>query len=228
MRVYAKYLNKKLFIIQIPFLTTRLSSYWVDLITPVKASLARPLIDSLVHDTIVTDDSITKIIPLHLKSVNDAIDIATKEIRENPPVTPPREERSGFKINQKLLLISLTAMAVVGTTYYWLDDRAEIFEPIWILGGIIWYIAIIAAIIFVKNKTRLGFLIAGVISWITLAFWLFDNFYVVFETSLIIKQPNEWVTARNFIWAALSGLAVIASHNTFHKVIDYQYRGKPI
>ena len=64
MRQYAAYLNKNLFVVEIPFLTTRLSSYWVDLITPVKASLARPLIDSLVHDTVVKDDSITKLIPL--------------------------------------------------------------------------------------------------------------------------------------------------------------------
>jgi len=228
MRVYAKYLNKKLLVIEIPFLTTRLSSYWVDLVTPVKASLARPLIDSLVHDTVVTDDSLTKMIPMRLKSVIDAIDIATKEIRENPPDTPLREERTGFKINQKLLLASLIAMAIVGTTYYWLDDRAELFEPIWILAGVFWYIAIIAAIIFVKSKTRLGFLIGGILSWITLAFWLFDNFYVVFETTLIIDKPNELITIRNFIWAALSTLAVIASHNTFHKIIDYQYKGKPI
>jgi len=228
MRVYAKYLNKNLFVIQIPFLTTRLSSYWVDLITPVKASLARPLIDSLVHDTIVTNNSITKIVPLQLKSVRDAIDIATKEIRENPPTAPLREERTGFKINQKLLLASLIAMAIVGTTYYWLDDRLDLFQPIWLLAGIFWYIAIIAAIVFVKSKTRLGFLIGGVLSWITLAFWLFDNFYVVFDTSLIIDKPNELITIRNFIWAALSTLAVIASHNTFHKIIDYQFRGKPI
>ena len=228
MRVYAKYLNKSLFVIQIPFLTTRLSSYWVDLITPVKASLARPLIDSLVHDTVVTDNAITKIIPLQLKSVIDAIDIATKEIRESPPTTPLREERTGFKINQKLLLASLIAMAIVGTTYYWLDDRTELFQPVWLLAGIFWYISITAAIVFVKSKTRLGFLIGGVLSWITLTFWLFDNFYVVFETSLIIKQPNQWITLRNFIWASLSVLAVIASHNTFHKIIDYQYKGKPI
>ena len=228
MRVYAKYLNKSLFVIQIPFLTTRLSSYWVDLITPVKASLARPLIDSLVHDTIVTNNAITKIIPLQLKSVRNAIDIATKEIRENPPDTPLREERTGFKINQKLLLVSLIAMAIVGTTYYWLDDRTELFEPVWILAGVLWYIAIIIAIVFVKSKTRLGFLIGGVLSWITLAFWLFDNFYVMFETSLIIDKPNELITIRNFIWAALSTLAVIASHNTFHKIIDYQFKGKPI
>jgi uncharacterized protein YbjT (DUF2867 family) len=228
MRVYAKYLDKRLFIIQIPFLTTRLSSYWVDLITPVKASLARPLIDSLVHDTVVTDDSIAKIIPLKLKSVRESIEIATKEIGENPPDTPSREERTGFKINQSLLCAALIAMAIVGTTYYWLDDRPEIFEPIWVLGGILWYVAIIFPVIFVRNKTRLGFLVAGVLSWITLAFWLIDNFYVISGTTLMINQPNGWITIRNFIWAALSALAVIASHNTFHKVIDYQHKGKPI
>ena len=228
MRVYSKYLNKNLFVIQIPFLTTRLSSYWVDLITPVKASLARPLIDSLVHDTIVTNDSITKIISLPLKSVRDAIDIATNEIRDNPPNTPLREERTGFKINQKLLLASLIAMAIVGTTYYLLDDRDELFEPAWVLTGVFWYITIIAAIVFVKSKTRLGFLIGGILSWVTLAFWLFDNFYVVFDTSLIIEKPNEIITIRNFVWVTLSTLAVIASHNTFHKIIDYQYKGKPI
>ena len=147
MRTYSRYLDKKLFVIEIPFLTTRLSSYWVDLVTPVKASLARPLIDSLVHDTVVTNDSITKIIPIPLKSVEDAIDIATKEIRDNPPATPVREEKTGFKINQNLLLLSLTAMAIVGTTYYWLDDRAELFEPAWILAGMFWYVTIVVAII---------------------------------------------------------------------------------
>jgi len=228
MRIYSKYLKKNLYIIHIPFLTTRLSSYWVDLVTPVKASLARPFIDSLVHDTIVSDNSITKIIPLKLKSVLDAINIATIEMRENPPDAPTKEERTGFKINQKLLLASLIAMALVGTTYYWLDDRVEIFQPSWIIAGVFWYIAIFAAIIFVKNKTRLGFLIAGIVSWATLAFWLFDNFYVLFDTALIIEKPNEWVTIRNFIWAAISILAVIGSHNTFHKVIDYQFKGKEI
>ena len=228
MHVYAKFLKKKIFVIQIPFLTTRLSSYWVDLITPVKASLARPLIDSLIHDTVVTNNTIEKIIPLKLKTVKQAIEIATKEMRDNPPKKPTKEEKTGFKINQKLLLASLIAMTIVGTTYYWLDDRIEIFQPLWILLGVLWYIVIIAAIIFVKNKTRLGFLIAGILSWITLCFWLIDNFYVLFETSLIIEKPSVWITVRNFIWSALSMLAVIASHNTFHKIIDYQYKGNPV
>ena len=79
MRVYAAYLNRRLFVLQIPFLTPRLSSYWVDLVTPVKASLARPLIDSLIHDTVVTDDLITRLIPMRLMSVREAIDAAARE-----------------------------------------------------------------------------------------------------------------------------------------------------
>jgi len=228
MRVYSAYLNKNLFIIQIPFLTTRLSSYWVDLVTPVKASLARPLIDSLVHDTIVTDTSITQIIPIRLKSVREAIDHATKEMKQNPPKINPREEKTGFKINQKLLLGSLIAMAFIGTTYYWLDDRPEVYHFGWIAGSIFWYIGIVSAIIFVKSKTRLGFILSGILSWITLAFWSFDNFYVVFDTSILAPHPNEIITLRNFVGIFATLITIIASHNTFHKVIDYQYRGKPI
>ncbi|NND87160.1 MAG: NAD(P)H-binding protein, partial [Nitrosopumilus sp.] len=110
MRTYAAFLNKNLFVIQIPFLTTRLSSYWVDLITPVKASLARPLIDSLVHDTVVTDDSITKIIPMKLKSVRESIEIATNDMKSSPPVSELRTEKTGFKINQKIIQVFLIAL----------------------------------------------------------------------------------------------------------------------
>lgn len=228
MRVYAAYLNKHLFILQIPFLTTRLSSYWVDLITPVKASLARPLIDSLIHDTIVTDDSITKIIPLRLKSVRESIDIATQEMNSLSPKTELKEEKTGFKINQKLVQISLFTLAVIGTSYYWLDDRSDVYHPLWLIASLIWYVTIFSAIIFIHHKTRLGYLIAGILSWVTLAFWLFDNYYVVFQTSLIAAQPNELMTIRNFIGILTAIIAVIASHNLFHKVIDYQYKGKAI
>lgn len=228
MRVYSAYLNKNIFVLQIPFLTTRLSSYWVDLITPVKASLARPLIDSLVHDTIVSNNSITTIIPIRLKSVREAIDIATKEMRENPPETIPREEKTGFKINQKLLLATLIAMAIIGSTYYWLDDRPEVFNLGWLAAGFLWYIGIIFGIIFVKSKTRLGYMISGLLSWATLAFWSFDNFYVVFSTSIIALPPNLIITLRNFVGMFVVVIAIIASHNAFHKVIDYQYKGKPI
>ena len=83
MRRYSNTLKKSIKIVIIPFLTPRLSSYWVDLITPVKASLARPLIDSLRHEAIVKDNSIADIIPLHLKNFENSIKIARNEQTEN-------------------------------------------------------------------------------------------------------------------------------------------------
>lgn len=228
MRLYSAYLNKNLFVLQIPFLTTRLSSYWVDLITPVKASLARPLIDSLVHDTVVKDDSITTIIPLRLKSVREAIHIATEEMRQNLPPEEIKEKRTSFVLNQRLLLASLLSILVIGTTHYWLDDRTDIYQMGWLAASSVWFFAIISSIIFVSHKTRLGYLVAGMVSWITLPFWFFDNYYVVFHDSLIARQPNLEMTISNFVGIVSASLAIAASHNVFHKVQSKQFRGRPL
>ncbi len=40
-------------IIPVPFLTPRLSSHWVNLVTPLPYGLARPLVDSLINDVVV-------------------------------------------------------------------------------------------------------------------------------------------------------------------------------
>ncbi len=41
----------------VPFFTPRLSSYWVHFVTPIPASIARPLIDGLHNEVIVHDDT---------------------------------------------------------------------------------------------------------------------------------------------------------------------------
>jgi uncharacterized protein YbjT (DUF2867 family) len=41
--------------IPVPFLSPRLSSLWIGLVTPVDAGVARPLIESLASETVVTD-----------------------------------------------------------------------------------------------------------------------------------------------------------------------------
>jgi len=119
-------------------------------------------------------------------------------------------------------------MAVIGTSYYWLDDRSDVYQSLWLAGSFVWYVAIFSSIVFIRSKTRLGYFIAGILSWITLAVWLFDNFYIVFETSLIADQPSVLMTVRNFIGIVFASITIVASHNLFHKVIDYQYKGKPI
>ena len=228
MRLYSSILNRNLNVIQIPFLTPRLSSYWIDLVTPVKASLARPLVDSLVHDSVVKDDSAQKLIPVQLAHMTQAIQIAREEAKTFNSISKSEGEKTSYKMNQKVLLITLCAMAFIGTTYYWLDDRNDVWQIPWLIGSVIWYAAILFAISFVKQKARLGYLIGGILAWVTLAFWLFDNFYVVFELSLVASEPSLEITIRNFIGAAIAGLAIFSSHNVFHKVRVYQVRGKPV
>jgi hypothetical protein len=62
---------------------------------------------------------------------------------------------------------------------------------------------------------------AGVIGWITLAFWLIDNIYTISGDSLLASSPDLTMTVRNFIGAAVAGMVVASSHNVFHKIRFY-------
>ena len=219
MRKYAKILNKSVQVIIIPFLTPRLSSYWVDLVTPVRASLARPLIDSLKHDATVQDDSIRQVIPIQLKSFEEAVREARNEKAQvRRPNRRTIKERSTVKINSKLLMLSLLAMAAIGSTYYIMDGRPEIYHTNWIVLGTLWYMGIAFAIYFLRYGARLGALTAGILGWLTLTFWLIDNLYIVWGTSVIASSPDEAITIRNFIGARVAALVVATSHNLFHKL----------
>jgi hypothetical protein len=222
MKRYAKMLNKDIKIIIIPFLTPRLSSYWVDLITPVKASLARPLIDSLKHEATVRDETIKKLIRLKLKTFEEAIKTAEKEEQEEEQQvkrkTSGRRQRTSHTLNNKFLIVSLFAMAAIGSTYYMLDARPEVFHANWLFLSGLWYLSIAFSLFFCFNGARLGAFIAGVIGWITLIFWLIDNIYTVSGSSLIATSPNLMMTLRNFIGAGIAASVVVASHNVYHKI----------
>lgn len=222
MRRYGKMLDKSIKILIIPFLTPRLSSYWIDLITPVKASLARPLVESLKHEAIVRDDSIKHIIPLKLRKFEEAIDLARSEAKIQKNSVTRREEYVTHTTSNKILIISLVFLALVGSTYYVLDARPEIMNVNWLILSGLWYIGIIFSIFFVRNGARLGAITAGVIGWITLAFWLIDNIYTISGDSLLVSSPDLTMTIRNFVGAAVAGMVVASSHNVFHKIRIYE------
>jgi uncharacterized protein YbjT (DUF2867 family) len=217
---YANYLKKSVNILIIPFLTPRLSSYWIDLITPVRAALARPLIDSLRHEAVVTNDSIRDIIPIELKSFEDAIRTARREeVRKSKN---PQNERTSLPLNHKILFVSLLMLATVGSTYYFLDTRSEILQISWLILSGLWYLGVLFSMFFTLKGTRLGAIIAGILGWITLAFWLTDNFYTVFGSPIITSSPPDTLmTIRNFAGVFVAACVVISSHNIFHKMHRY-------
>lgn len=60
-------------IIEVPVLTPRLSSWWLHLVTPVKASVARPLIDGLRNPTVARDDRIRELVSAPSTTFDDAV-----------------------------------------------------------------------------------------------------------------------------------------------------------
>jgi uncharacterized protein YbjT (DUF2867 family) len=60
---YARARGLRRLVIPVPVLTPHLSSYWVHMVTPVSASIVRPLIQGLVNEMIVTQESAARLFP---------------------------------------------------------------------------------------------------------------------------------------------------------------------
>jgi hypothetical protein len=77
MRTYARDagLPRRL-VIPVPVLTPRLSSYWIHLVTPVHAEVARPLAEGLSNRVVCGDTRIRELIPAELSTCREAIHAA--------------------------------------------------------------------------------------------------------------------------------------------------------
>ena len=73
MERFGRIRGKALYILPVPVLTPRLSSYWVGLITPVAPSVSMPLIEGLKNEVICREHAIRSLIPLQLTSYEAAV-----------------------------------------------------------------------------------------------------------------------------------------------------------
>ena len=63
-------------IVEVPVLTPYLSSLWLELVTPVNASVARPLVEGLRNPTIAREERIRKLLSLELTPFDEAARLA--------------------------------------------------------------------------------------------------------------------------------------------------------
>jgi hypothetical protein len=73
MREYARQRGLRRLLIPVPFLTPRLSSLWLGLVTPLYARVGRKLIDSLRNPTIVRDPSALSAFSVRPRGVPEAV-----------------------------------------------------------------------------------------------------------------------------------------------------------
>ena len=78
MKEYGRQRGLKRLIIPVPVLSPGLSSLWLGLVTPLYARVGRKLIESMRHETVVKDDSATKVFSIKPMPIREAMSRALK------------------------------------------------------------------------------------------------------------------------------------------------------
>jgi len=83
MQGYARIRGLRRFIIPVPVLTPRLSSYWAHWVTPIPASIARPLIKGLRYELVVRDNRACQMFPeIEPLDYDSAVRLALRSIED--------------------------------------------------------------------------------------------------------------------------------------------------
>ncbi len=80
---YARLRGLRRWLIPVPVLTPTLSAYWVDLVTPIPASIAHPLIEGLKTEVVVHDPAAREIFPFTPVGYEEAVQ---RVLAEQPDV----------------------------------------------------------------------------------------------------------------------------------------------
>ncbi len=109
MREYGRQRGLKRVYVPVPVLTPRLSSLWLGLVTPVYARLGRALIDSIEHDTVVTDRKALETFEIRPRGYREAIARALENEERETIETRwadeelPQPSFGGVKLGTRLL-----------------------------------------------------------------------------------------------------------------------------
>lgn len=135
---YAKARGLKRYILTVPVLTPRLSSYWLLLITSTNFLLARALVESLKNDAICTEHHIDEIIPHTCLSYAESLKRAFSRIEQNAVISSWTDSMVGSRLSPHL-----TQHITVPKFGCYRDEvdlvftapRREVIDRLWHIGG---------------------------------------------------------------------------------------------
>lgn len=135
---FAEVRGFKRYIISVPVLTPRLSSYWLYFVTATSFSLARSLVDSMRNEVVVHNGDIRKIVPLELISYKESVAKAFDKIAQNEVVSSWKDALHSSSTNARL-----QEFIQVPTHGCFQDKRQkkfsqsveQVLENIWSIGG---------------------------------------------------------------------------------------------
>jgi integrase len=106
---YAEVRGLRRWLVPVPILTPKLSSYWVHFVTPIPASIAKPLIAGLRNEIIVRDGVARLLFPdIQLLDYRTAVKLALEKLHANKVETAWSVEKEPeiFSVEQLTALLS--------------------------------------------------------------------------------------------------------------------------
>lgn len=129
---YAHFRHLKRWIIVTPVLSTRISSYWLVLVTSVRFSLCLYLIESMKIPSVCKNDAIKKILPHTCLTYRQALEIAFQKISRNEILSTWRDswgiDEADLQIPQEGCLRKTDRVPLR-------DPFEAVVERIWRIGG---------------------------------------------------------------------------------------------
>lgn len=134
---YAKARGFKNWIITVPVMTPKLSSYWLYFVTSTSYKLALNLVDSMKIEVIAKDNRLEKLLGIKTHTYEEAIDMAFKKIEQNLVVSSWKDSMISGRINRNLeKYIQVPQFGVLkDEKTLKVDDPERVLERIWKIGG---------------------------------------------------------------------------------------------
>jgi uncharacterized protein YbjT (DUF2867 family) len=135
---YAASRNLKRYILDVPFLTPRLSSYWLVFITSVKFSICMYLVESMKQNTRKLNKAIDVVLPHRCLTFEDGLALAFQKIQQNEVISTWMDAWDLKKVNANIQdLVEVPqegCLKDVKITFITLPID-EVKNRIWSIGG---------------------------------------------------------------------------------------------
>ena len=134
---YAKNRGFRNWIISVPIMTPRLSSYWLHFVTSTSYPLAVSLVDSMSMEVVAKDQRLQKLLNIRPYTYDEAIQMAFRRIAQNSVVSSWKDSMVSGRLNKKLNdYIQVPRFGVLKDAQRLDDiDPESTFTALWKIGG---------------------------------------------------------------------------------------------
>ncbi|MGB5822095.1 MAG: SDR family oxidoreductase [Saonia sp.] len=134
---YAKARGFKNWIITVPVMTPKLSSYWLYFVTSTSYKLALNLVDSMKIEVVADDNRLERLLGIKTHTYTEALDMAFKKIEQNQVVSSWKDSMVSGRFNKDLeKYIQVPKYGVLKDEQKLkIKDGETVLNNIWKIGG---------------------------------------------------------------------------------------------